>query len=522
MTLPLRLLLLFTLALAWAVPASAQVEPEPSRSAWRVAPVEEGVVLLPLVPASGTDDPLRESKRAWAPLMPEVEGGDARLRRLVARAPGDEMGLEGASWFDAPLVWTEAPEGEPALTASVWLLEVEVGDARTLRVGRRDVELFETPPPHRSRVRAPGSEVFRRALERVDADPFERWRAGWLGGARAGALGDEPLVVRWADAIGARWDEAIGRLSAVDAMTSRLVEHRLVAIADPFGEPLPVWTLDRPSELTLLRELLTNEGDALVSAASAWLERTAPAIAWVVDDAPLVREGQLASADVGLVSLSALPVTASLTTLRGPARLTPALEAGPVASVVRLPVNPELASDVVIARSGAWERRVGVVSAALEVAPPGLSTGDFRFDQTRATFGTDRAPRGGADRTRALVTRLEPGVWQVVVECEGSDEGEVTLWLGPRGRGESASIARNGTGRAGLVRTWSVVEEERWIAGFVFEQRDHEDPDGLLRLAVVREDKKGARSAWPRPMVPGQQEPGRIALDPSLWASPDE
>ena len=89
MPLPRHLITLALFVLLLGVPTRAQVEPVASRSAWRVAPVEAGVALIPLVPAAGTDDPLIEAQRAWAPLVPDLDIEDARLRRLVARAPLD-------------------------------------------------------------------------------------------------------------------------------------------------------------------------------------------------------------------------------------------------------------------------------------------------------------------------------------------------------------------------------------------------------------------------------------------------
>jgi hypothetical protein len=39
---------------------------------------------------------------------------------------------------------------------------------------------------------------------------------------------------------------------------------------------------------------------------------------------------------------------------------------------------------------------------------------------------------------------------------------------------------------------------------------------------VVRVDGRGRRSAWPRPMLPWQDEPGRAALDTRAWGGGGE
>jgi len=39
----------------------------------------------------------------------------------------------------------------------------------------------------------------------------------------------------------------------------------------------------------------------------------------------------------------------------------------------------------------------------------------------------------------------------------------------------------------------------------------------LVRVGMQRVDARGVRSAWPRPMMPWQIEPGRVALDLGQW-----
>ncbi len=46
--------------------------------------------------------------------------------------------------------------------------------------------------------------------------------------------------------------------------------------------------------------------------------------------------------------------------------------------------------------------------------------------------------------------------------------------------------------------------------------------DGVVRLGIERVDLRGVRAAWPRPMLPWQREPGRIAIDSRTWGDPHE
>lgn len=40
------------------------------------------------------------------------------------------------------------------------------------------------------------------------------------------------------------------------------------------------------------------------------------------------------------------------------------------------------------------------------------------------------------------------------------------------------------------------------------------EPSGEIRLGITRTDLAGTRAAWPRPMLPWQDEPGRLSLVP--------
>jgi hypothetical protein len=79
--------------------------------------------------------------------------------------------------------------------------------------------------------------------------------------------------------------------------------------------------------------------------------------------------------------------------------------------------------------------------------------------------------------------------------------------------GEAAVIAGDLTGENLPVTIR--VDGERWVAQIVLPAELVAGP--RVRIAMERIDARGVRSAWPRPMVPGQPEPGRLAIDLTAW-----
>jgi hypothetical protein len=43
------------------------------------------------------------------------------------------------------------------------------------------------------------------------------------------------------------------------------------------------------------------------------------------------------------------------------------------------------------------------------------------------------------------------------------------------------------------------------------------EADGVLRVGIERVDQRGVRSTWPRPSLPWQREPARLAIDTRSW-----
>ena len=69
-----------------------------------------------------------------------------------------------------------------------------------------------------------------------------------------------------------------------------------------------------------------------------------------------------------------------------------------------------------------------------------------------------------------------------------------------------------------IVRTYTTVSRQggKWVANVPIPARCVEK-DGTLRIAIERTDSRGRRTSWPRPMLPWDSEPGRVALDTKAW-----
>ncbi len=169
----------------------------------------------------------------------------------------------------------------------------------------------------------------------------------------------------------------------------------------------------------------------------------------------------------------------------------------------------------------------GSPGATASASPGGGAPGASRASSTSGPEGwmvylefarlRPDGPHAGPGRIGGGPAPVRPG--------EADQLGHLRLWFGPFGAPTAVlRINPDGTvidqtgGATALapahVRTTQVGEGWAcWVpvpAGAV-------EADGTLRLGVERTDARGVRSAWPRPMLPWQREPGRAALDASTW-----
>lgn len=356
----------------------------------------------------------------------------------------------------------------------------------------------------------------------------------------------DPVLEALARQTEARWRIAIALLWGADAELAERVKRRLAAGLDFGGGAVaPAWPTGEVELGSLLTDLLAPRVtiEQRAERARAWLDSLPPAAAWVIDDAGLrdaVTGRPISTCGVANLSERATLGWAvaqgdagspDLTTL-GP------LEAKTITVTVPPPENAatiRLATPVTL-HAGRWTTVRGVAGDRLSAAPPGLKIpsliGDWRMDAFIA--GTPDAEMTGdpAWQTAGLLYRAadEGDQWSLYIECRRppgqSGTETVRVWLGPLGAGSTVlRVSSDGVavdegapdhGLDSPQRAVLTQQEDKWIARVPIPPRCIE-ADRTLRIAVERTDSRGRRSAWPRPMLPWQAEPGRVWVDLKAW-----
>lgn len=419
-----------------------------------------------------------------------------------------------------------------------------------------------------------------RYLAEERADPLRRWRARLLTGgleapaplAPGSSVRDRPpepdeFQTRALEALAlqveSRWRVGLARLWRADPDLADRVKRRLVATVD-FGRGVaaPAWPAGQEQLDSLLSDLLTPRlGDReRADGARVWLADQPPAAAWIIDDAG-TRDGATGRA----------VVTAGLVNLLDRSTLGWAETAPKGASPDLVPVDPLSARHVVVVaprraegaapppRSrpegtavglhvGRWSIALRAATDPVPLRPPGFRLEPFFADWTldawlSGSFDSLAVLSGPGQRaTSALVLREDTvsdqppdAGWSLHVECMITEpavpprEDAVRVWIGPYGRPRhilrvtslgDATDVRGGTPGSGaeVLGVQVTRRADRWIARIPL-PADAVESDGVIRLAVERIDSRGVRSSWPRPMLPWQPEPGRVALDPRAWGT---
>jgi hypothetical protein len=109
------------------------------------------------------------------------------------------------------------------------------------------------------------------------------------------------------------------------------------------------------------------------------------------------------------------------------------------------------------------------------------------------------------------------------------------VWFGPFGRStavlrvlpDGRVIDETGPGLAmgrDVPRVARVARSDHGWSCWVALPLSAIEKDGTVRIGLERVDRRGVRTSWPRPSLPWQQEPSRIAIDTTIWGervSPD-
>lgn len=411
------------------------------------------------------------------------------------------------------------------------------------------------------------------AIDQYHHDPFQNWRARLLTDglhpdrSRARETGttgmddrldslelelsmDNPgadLLRALARQQEARWQIILGRVWLIDPSVASRLKSQLMRTAR-FGErTLPLWSSDTTDISRLAYDLLSPfvNDETRVLRAGAWLETQPRALAWVHDDQGEIEAGT--GRLLPTLSVIALPQTPGVSLLRveatDPAPTLATLDPA-MATEIDVPLDPVpilSTSSIIETRSAEltiarWSTSLDIIASPIPARAPYVRIGPLLNDWTmnalvtaRPSEGAQCAPRRSTVAMLRKVTapsRIDPtDSWQLYAECTSPDpssENEsLTIWVGPSrfpfavwsispaGRvtrigGDKATIA------APVVQTR--ILDDRWVATIDLPPGVFDD-DAQLQLGLERTDADGIHSAWPRRMVPGQPEPGRLIIE---------
>jgi hypothetical protein len=405
--------------------------------------------------------------------------------------------------------------------------------------------------------------------------PTDRWRAeAWenAGGPPVAALTAElkapadssaqaqAALRAWAQSSSTSVAVAVGRLAAADAELAAQVARRLLLVAAlPTDEDarvlLPVWAeLDandtEQGQGSLLAELLdpNHPPGQIRAGALAWLARQPDALTWTLDDAglmvgttnsprslfslvPLAQREQSAIATLRSPASARLPQPTTLamdpTSVRALAGQAIAVSLG---RALAMGAGPSVPIEAVVPGLAIppGEAVLGIVP----LTPPGLPVGPPAPDWTLAsireaqTLSVPPPPAAAlllwdplAQRP-VLVFEHEPDR-RTVIDAQRPDV--LTVYVGPA-NAPTLIIEVTSLGQARALRgvlsaapTFAppATAGARWSVAIPLSPPA--TGGSLVQLGYTFAPAGGLRCAWPRPLLPWQTQPARLAIDAQAW-----
>lgn len=421
--------------------------------------------------------------------------------------------------------------------------------------------LWASPIPDAAR----GSAELARAMESIAGDPFQRWRTRLVrdGIAPAGErerTGPEgsPIEQVRADVTAdeaerfleslavsheARWQLILGRLALIDEEVAARMRRRLAGVALIGGRWVPCWSPDSLGLRRLQRDLLSPFVDDQTRAlrALAWLDAQPKSVIWVIDDAGEQTADRRLEPTLGVLSLPARLselLVAAPGAIGGPELITapPRESIAIVSSVAMVEKQGRTASprtNTLEVRVGRNANRVKPAASIPGARPPGFEIGPLLSDWSMPAILSGDPRRDvwpeGTRTTAGLLRRSAPpdapddaAGWSLYLACAGRETGDaVTVWAGPFGLPRGVwRVLPDGTVRTLFGPSPSLVTVVPIENGWAFDlalPASVIGPDGVLRLGVER-GWDGHRAAWPRRMLPWQDEPGRLPIDTRAWS----
>lgn len=437
---------------------------------------------------------------------------------------------------------------------------------------RADTGPVDWSPPFAAHAQVPS---LLRLAEPERISPVRRWRYRLVtrglipsinpalnpgGGADAGPDSfSDPIIESFAMLMECRWQVALASLWIADKDLCNRIKRRLTAVVD-FGDGsvAPVWPVHQPDLDVLLNDLLNLRltPERQIERAEAWLANLPEAAAWVIDDAGQrdAATGQPVST-CGVCNLSErdslgwsvagrapgspeLAKIASYSAASVAATLTPVEDETPAGLTLRS--SPKATTLEV--HLGRWSATRPATLDRIPAHPPGIRIEPLRREWTLEPWleGTTGIPADEAWSAAGLLyldsspaPDGSPGDrWTLFIECRSPAIGReetIRVWLGAYGApsavlkiGSSGSVMDEIAPKQGLeptVRGGSITRQgDTWSARIPLPARCIEE-GGTLRVGIERTDGRGRRTSWPRPMLPWQGEPGRIAVDTAAWSA---
>lgn len=524
-----------------------------------------------------------------------------RLHELrVIPSPVGIDDLNADRWLPLPGIWVDRPLTRTDLTtfragpASRLVLVIDVPEGRpgsTIRFRTKQIDvnwLTSAEDSARSNPKlldAGGPWEPTMSLELATSknfaalswpesrNPLGRWRYRMLtdglrplhqsvGSSKAFESGVAEAIARQNED---RWAVALARLWEDDSGLCERLRRALTSVVD-FGNSViaPAW----PSDHAPLDELLYAVLDPRATPRSRtqsverWLDRRAPAVAWIVDDAGLsdsTAEGRVATIGIAnLAMLSTLAWTTSSESTEDKPVLT-TLEPG---KTLQIPLRPPAGVGaagprVPQAHLGTWSKELPVAWEATPVTPPGLTIGPMLRDLSmdhwmhgRAAVAPDAWSARGMLQARTFEGPNQSGpTFEIVLTCtfdqaktDGASRGSaeatedaVRFYFGPFGNPRSVLRVNRAGQVAEEARRTDIIETPQVrssVSGVASQDggagtwsirlpvpKECIASDGTLLVSVVRSDSSGRRTSWPRAMLPWQHEPGRAAIDTRAWTT---
>lgn len=415
----------------------------------------------------------------------------------------------------------------------------------------------------------------RDAVEQYHRDPFQNWRARLLldgldpnrTRARETLAGtpnsfsplDEPhssqsppqrLLAAIARQQEARWQIILGRIWLIDPEIAERMKLVLLRTVRMDERILPMWTADTTGLARLAHDLLSPfvDDQTRVLRAKAWLDAQPRMLSWIIDD-----QGQLEAGTerllptLGVISLPSVPGD-SLLRIDSPSD-TPLLSTVPPSQLLAVqipidsvsvdPASPMIESTPVTLRIAQQRMQHRLIASPIPAQAPFVRIGpllnDWNMnalisgrDLERAAVSPVRATLGILRRAHAPDRNAPYTGWQLYLECASPEPGHaddaLTVWIGPREQPIAAwRISADGRTESvdarGLIELPSVqtrLRTDRWIVQITLPEGAFDD-QGQLMLGLERTDADAVHTAWPRRMIPGQQEPGRLIIIPGRF-----